>query len=113
QDSKFKIKEVLEKTKDDFELRRWLIKNVDGFGMKEASHFMRNVGRGQNIAILDRHVLRNLQKYGVIEKIPDVLTEKRYVEIEDEMRDFAKTSRIPLADLDLLFWSKETGFIFK
>ena len=26
---------------------------------KEASHFLRNIGFGENIAILDRHILKN------------------------------------------------------
>ena len=113
QGKNFKIKEVLEKTDDDFNLREWLVENVDGFGMKEASHFMRNVGRGKNVAILDRHILRNLHKHGVIEKIPETINESKYLEIEEKMRNFANDLRIPLAELDILFWSKETGFIFK
>jgi len=108
-----KIKEIFEEIEDDHELRKWLIENVDGFGMKEASHFMRNIGRGENVAILDRHILRNLNKYGILEKIPDNLPEKGYLEIEKKMKDFAKSIGISLAELDLLLWSKETGFIFK
>ena len=113
QGGNFKIKKVLETVDDDFNLREWLVENVDGFGMKEASHFMRNVGRGNNIAILDRHILRNLHKHGVLEKIPETINERKYLEIEEKMRNFANDLRIPLAELDILFWSKETGFIFK
>lgn len=112
-DGNFKIKKVLEGTEDDKTLREWLVKNVEGFGMKEASHFMRNVGRGENVAILDRHILRNLHKHGILDNIPETMTERKYVEIETKMKDFADNLGIPLAELDILFWSKETGFIFK
>ncbi len=95
-------------------LREWLVENIKGLGYKEASHFLRNIGLGKDIAILDRHILKNLQKYGVIDKIPTSLGSRRvYLEIEDKMRAFAKKIRIPLEDMDLLFWSLQTGFIFK
>lgn len=37
---------------------------------KEASHFLRNVGFGEDVAILDRHILRNLERLAVIDEIP-------------------------------------------
>lgn len=94
-------------------LRKWLVNNIKGMGYKEASHFLRNVGLGKGIAILDRHILKNLKKYGAIDKVPDSLTPKTYFEIEEKARRFAKKIRIPLEELDLLFWSSETGEIFK
>lgn len=94
--------------------RDWLVDNIKGIGYKEASHFLRNIGLGQDIAILDRHILKNLAKHGVIQKIPDsVGSRKVYLDIEDKMRAFSKSIRIPLEHLDLLFWSIQTGFIFK
>jgi len=35
------------------------------------------------------------------------------LEIEEKLRRFAAEIGIPIADLDLLFWSRETGWIFK
>jgi len=93
--------------------RDWLVKNIKGLGFKESSHFLRNVGLGENLAILDRHVLKNLRKNGVIKEIPTCLTGKRYMEIEEKMKNFSKKVGIPLGDMDLLFWSEETGEIFK
>jgi len=93
--------------------REWFVKNVKGLGYKEASHFLRNIGYGDNIAILDRHILKNLKKYGVIKEIPKTLTKKKYLEIEDKMRKFSENIKIPISHLDLLFWSEESGFIFK
>jgi N-glycosylase/DNA lyase len=95
------------------EARDWLVKNVKGLGFKESSHFLRNIGLGKDLAILDRHVLKNLKKYGVIKEIPVCITGKRYLEIEEKMKEFSRHIGIPMEELDLLFWSEETGEIFK
>lgn len=109
---KFNIKNKL-KHGSDFSRREWLVKNVKGFGYKLASHFSRNVGLGFDLAILDRHVLNNLVKYRVIPKIPKTLSKKQYLSIEEKMRKFSEQVNIPMAELDLLFWSEETGEVFK
>ena len=93
--------------------REWIVKNIKGIGMKEASHFLRNVGFGKDIAILDVHILRNLKRLGVVKKIPPAISKKTYLEMENRMRGFSRRTNIPLEELDLLFWSRETGFIFK
>jgi N-glycosylase/DNA lyase len=98
---------------DIFKTREWLVENIKGLGYKEASHFLRNIGMGKDIAILDRHILKNLKRYKVIDNVPASLTRKRYIDAEDRMRKFAEKVKIPLEELDLLFWSDKTGFIFK
>jgi N-glycosylase/DNA lyase len=112
QDGIFNIKNKL-KHGSDFSRREWLVNNVNGFGYKLASHFLRNIGFGSELAILDRHVLKNLVKYKVITSIPKNLSKKQYLSVEEKMRKFSKKMDIPMADLDLLFWSEETGEIFK
>jgi N-glycosylase/DNA lyase len=99
-------------TSDARELRTWLVGNVKGLGWKEASHFLRNIGR-RNLAILDRHILKNLKYHGALASIPGTLTPKRYVTIERHFDRFARTMGIPMDELDLLFWSNETGEILK
>ncbi len=94
---------------DPVKVREWLVENVDGLGFKEASHFLRNIGIGENLAILDRHILKNLKNYGAIEELPKTLTPKRYLEIENKMCEFSKRHGIPISHLDILFFSKATG----
>lgn len=94
------------------ELRDWLVEQVSGFGWKEASHFLRNIGH-RDLAILDRHILRNLRRHGVIRSIPKSLTPKRYFAIEARFAAFASQIGISMDELDLLFWSRETGEILK
>jgi len=95
------------------ELRNWLAANVRGYGLKEASHFLRNIGKSNNeIAILDRHILKNLEALNII-KDKKIKSKKDYLEKEQKYLDFAKQTGIPADELDLLFWSRENGEIFK
>ncbi len=95
------------------EARAWLVAEVDGLGLKEASHFLRNIGRGEDLAILDRHILRNLVLHRVIGRVPRSLTSRRYLEIESKMARFAESLGISVGVLDLVLWSRETGEVFK
>ncbi|HLD15074.1 MAG TPA: N-glycosylase/DNA lyase [Candidatus Nanoarchaeia archaeon] len=106
------IKKAMDEIKDNQELREWLVKNVKGISYKESAHFLRNVGY-RNLAILDRHILKNLVKYGGIKELPKTLTKKKYFEIENQFKEFSKKVNIPIDELDLLFWSMEAGEIFK
>ena len=96
-----------------FEKRQWLAENVKGIGYKEATHFLRNVGLNEGLAILDRHILKNLKKYGAIRSMPKTLTKKKYLSLERRFQQFAEDIGIPIDELDLLFWSNETGEILK
>ena len=106
------IKEKLNEIEDIRIKRDFLVINVLGLGLKEASHYLRNIGH-ENLAILDRHILKNLKKLRVISSAPKSLTRSNYMEIEKKFLDFARKSNIPMDHLDLLFWSQETGEIFK
>jgi len=98
---------------DPFMLRRWLVKHVKGMGCKEASHFLRNIGKGQELAILDRHVLNVLKEQNLIPGIPSSLSCKEYERIEQIMKHFAETINIPMHHLDFVFWMVNTQRIFK
>lgn len=106
------ILSALARQEPSMDLRAWLAGNVRGLGWKEASHFLRNIGH-RDLAILDRHILQNLKRHGVIRTIPASLTPARYLSIEERFRRFAHDICIPMDELDLLFWSRETGAILK
>lgn len=105
-DIKAKIKDMTELQARDF-----LVENISGLGMKEASHFIRNTG-GQNLAILDRHILALLAEHKIIEK-PKTLTPQLYSEIEQKFTEIASTLRMSLAKLDLFLWYLKTGEVLK
>lgn len=95
------------------ELRNWLADNVIGLGMKESSHFLRNIGKSNNkIAILDRHILKNLKNNNVIAD-ENIKNKNHYLELEKSFINFSNKIKIKMDELDLLFWSHENGEIFK
>ncbi len=110
---KINIKKQLSSFDNAKEMRIWLGDNVKGLGYKEASHFIRNISFGDDIAILDRHIYKNLFLLGVIDEVPKSVNPKTYVEIENMMRKFTKKIKIPMSHLDFVLWYKEAGEIFK
>lgn len=107
------IHQVTTGTQSAIEKREWIVANVKGLSYKEASHFLRNIGLNEGLTILDRHILKNLKYFGIIRSLPVSLTRKRYLHIERMFQSFADQIGISVDELDLLFWSSETGEILK
>jgi len=105
------IMEAMRRIRDERELRSWLVENIKGLGLKEASHFLRNVGYG-NLAIIDFHIIRILRRYGLIEEFRS-LTRRRYLEVERLLERIADQLGISLAELDLYLWYMDSGKILK
>ena len=76
------IRETLSEFTPVYEKRKWLNNNIKGYGLKESSHFLRNIGFVEDIAILDRHILRNLKRFNVISEIPKSIPEKKYFQMK-------------------------------
>ncbi len=106
------IKNIIGKFTDARQAREWLVENVRGLGYKEASHFLRNVGF-ENLAILDRHVLRVLCEYGLIDEVPCSLTRRRYLGLEKKLVELAEKLGLTLGELDLYLWCLRTGKVLK
>ena len=110
----FKLGELID-TFDDPRVRREffaLNKNIKGLGLTQSSHFLRNIGF-KGYAILDRNVVKTLHKYGVIEDPKPPTSKKKYLEIEEKMKEFAKVLGITIDELDLLLWSMKSGRVPK
>ncbi len=95
---------------DSVSARKRLLE-IKGLGFKEASHFLRNIGR-KDVAIIDRHILRWLLENLYIDEVPN-LTPKMYLKIEKILRDIAEEKKLTIAELDLIIWSERTGMILK
>jgi len=93
--------------------RDWIVRNIKGLGHKEASHFLRNIGLGDELTILDRHILRALIRAKVISGMPSSLGGRKYLEIEEKMKEFSEKIDIPVSHLDIVIWYRSTGSIFK
>ncbi|MEK6868260.1 MAG: N-glycosylase/DNA lyase [Nanoarchaeota archaeon] len=106
------IKEKILKHNDETEMREWLVANIKGYGYKEASHFLRNVGF-QNLAILDRHVLNHLYENKIIQNIPSSLNQKNYLFIEKKMEKLCRALSMSQAELDMYLWYMKAGDVLK
>lgn len=106
------IKDIITQFTSPREARDWLVENAMGIGYKEGSHFLRNVGH-EDLMILDRHTLRIICDYCLIEEIPKSLTRKRYLAIEEKTKDLAEEVNLSLGELDLYIWYMDTGEVLK
>lgn len=94
------------------DLRDWLVDNFKGLGYKEASHLLRNLGF-ENVAILDRHILRTLHEQGIIHEVPKSLDRKRYLKYEHELAQICKITKLKQGELDFYLWYLKTGKVLK
>jgi N-glycosylase/DNA lyase len=108
--NKINLLEKILKANNEFEVREKLVENFRGIGWKEASHFLRNIGY-KNFAIIDRHVLKTLKEFRIVEKIPKSLNKKTYLDIEDKLREIANKLKISLAELDFYLFYISSGKI--
>ena len=104
--------EILFSGLNQHEKRKRIKDNFSGLGMKESSHFLRNIGY-KNLAIIDRHILKNLYLCGVLEDISPPKNERQYLEIESKFLDYANEIGIEMDFLDLLFFANSTGMVLK
>lgn len=105
------IKGELKEFDNERDARLWIVKNIKGLGMKEASHFLRNVGY-KNVAIIDKHIINLLVEEGLIER-PKTLTPKKYLEIEKVLEELARETNLNLGELDLYLWQEKTRKVLK
>lgn len=106
------IEEIVVSNSTALEKREYLVNKVRGLGMKESSHFLRNIGTF-GLAIIDRHVLKHLVTCGVFSELPVIRSMKDYYRIERQWFDYCGEVDIKQEEMDLVFWSYETGFVLK
>lgn len=102
---------LIKKFQNPNDLRLYIKKNLKGFGMKESSHFLRNIGY-KGFTIIDKHVLSVIQEIGLRHNTPPK-NEQEYLEIETTIIQFAQKNNLQIDILDLAFWSYRTGEIIK
>jgi N-glycosylase/DNA lyase len=79
------------------EKRDWVYNNINGFGLKASSHFLRNIGC-KELPIIDTHIVRFL-----LGKKPS--NEKQYKALENEFINICKNKNIVPAALDAYIWA--------
>ncbi|WP_457638842.1 N-glycosylase/DNA lyase [Persephonella sp.] len=103
--------EKIVKMENGKEARQLLVEEVYGYGYKEASHFLRNVGF-KDVAIIDRHISRFLFEKGLV-KPRKTITKKVYLECELALEEIVKDLGLTQAELDLYIFYIKTGKVLK
>jgi N-glycosylase/DNA lyase len=106
------LKRIIQSQPSSKVARDWLVDNITGLGMKEASHFLRNVGY-LDLAIIDKHILSHMEEMGIILERPKTLTRKKYLEYEVILMQVADILGMPLGQMDLYLWAKKSGEVLK
>jgi len=108
-----RLKEIIQGQPSSKAAREWLVGNIKGLGMKEASHFLRNVGY-LDLAIIDRHILSHMREHGLAdEDAGKGIAKKHYLKYEATLVRVAKRLRMPVGKMDLYLWYKKTGSVMK
>ncbi|MGL4366926.1 MAG: hypothetical protein ACRCTQ_01385 [Brevinemataceae bacterium] len=70
--------------------REYLISAAKGFGLKESTHFLRNIGMSDDLVIMDRHIVSFMKNIGLIgsveHKVPS--SRKLYLLWESVFQEF-------------------------
>lgn len=97
---------------DTHTARHFLVNTFKGIGFKEASHFLRNVGYF-DVAIIDRHILRVMDRYKLYRHAQKTITPRYYQELEKRFCRFAESLAMSAGELDLYLWYLATGTVLK
>jgi thermostable 8-oxoguanine DNA glycosylase len=84
--------------------RRQLISCVPGLGPKQSSLFLRTIGRGQQIAILDSHVVGFMNTVRLMSCPVPPATLQAYEVVESTFLRYADHRRVSADALDLAAW---------
>lgn len=87
-------------------LRQDLVADIAGLGPKQASMFLRNIGRSYDLAILDTHVLHFMDMHDLLSMTQvRIGTVAGYERAERLAVDYAQTLGYPVGFLDWAIWA--------
>ena len=105
------VMEILGSSDGTKSKRERLVSLIKGFGLKEASHFLRNIGY-MDVAIVDRHISRYLFEKGLVRK-RKTITRRVYLECELALEQICRELGISQGELDLYIFYVKTGKVLK
>jgi thermostable 8-oxoguanine DNA glycosylase len=84
--------------------RKLMSNAVPGLGPKQSSFLLSCSGYGQNIAVLDRHILRYLQLIGLVNLDLQLTSWKKYENTEMQFLTYSHSKNVRPDALDLAIW---------
>lgn len=104
-DNNMGFKFILNNNDSDSSVREILVNSFHGFGLKQATHFLRDIGYTKNLAIVDTHIISFLNI--IFEYNPSLekkLTPNKYLKIEKLFQNVACELGLELAIFDMAVW---------
>ena len=99
------IKNILNSATDSLHARALLVREISGFGPKQASLFLRRVGYCSELATLDTHILDYLKLAAGIELKPSALAKLNWYEkVEAQFKRISADFGYSVGCVDLAMW---------
>jgi len=99
------LSKLLAYRKPEAVVRDILVSNIPGIGLKEASHFLRDIGYSSNLAIIDSHVVSFLEDICAISPEEDrMISRNIYLELESVLQKLCKEHNVNLSVFDMAVW---------
>lgn len=89
--------------------RRFLVDNISGMGLKQASHFLRNIGFSKSLAIVDTHVISFLVEIGELSTRISTVTPAVYMKLENVLMNLCNNLELELSIFDMAIWKHMRG----
>lgn len=99
------IKRLLSKTDSSIEARDMFVSICSGIGYKQASMFLRNIGFGYDLAIIDTHIIDYLKLVNVIPLYMTLKNQSVYSKIESLYSEYAHSKQFDIKKLDVAIWN--------
>lgn len=99
------LSELLASSNSEEEVRDILVTNIPGLGLKEASHFLRNIRYSHKLAIVDSHILSFLIKIGAIaDNDVRTMTPNLYLRLESRLQEICCRHDLDISVFDMAVW---------
>ncbi len=99
------LEEIVSGSEDIHEIRQRLVFEIPGLGLKQASMFLRDVGKTDRLAILDSHVIKYMSIGGMFdESAKSGLGRRAYLDCERQLVEHANGFGYPVGCVDRAIW---------
>ncbi len=95
---------ILGRSRSASDVRAALVQSIPGIGPKQASLLLVNLGRSDDLAVLDRHILRYMVWVGLLDRDSPPSSLRRYEAVEESFRTHAELLGHRVTDLDRAVW---------
>jgi N-glycosylase/DNA lyase len=106
QREKIIFKQHFQEEKNEKKQRLFIIETIPGVGYKQATHFLRNIGYSNSLAIIDTHILSFLSEVHVNNSlIQQTFSPKTYEDYEELFLNLSKNLNLEPALFDYAIWA--------